>query len=149
MSMGTVLFAAMEALSAADKKDRQVAMTKLGDTIGFGIDDSGTHPTNGEWIVFSNGLQVCWNKDTRTTDSAVSNRWGATAGQMFYDSNNPITFPATFAAAPTVLLTPTRNAIGAMAHAANPSTTGCAVIVEYYFNANAVSFAWWAIGWAG
>lgn len=42
MGFGAVLFAAMDALSDADKKDREAAMVKLGDTIELQISPAGT-----------------------------------------------------------------------------------------------------------
>ncbi len=55
-----------------------------------GIVEEGSHPTNGEWITFSNGFQICMGAPTLS--SAINMAWGGT----FISGAATWTFPAAF-----------------------------------------------------
>lgn len=62
---------------------------------GAGIVEQGTN-SNGEYVIFSNGLQVCWNYRTNLSAiSSSSNLLGSTSGTSYF-TDNSLTFPAAF-----------------------------------------------------
>ena len=140
-ALGAIIFAAMDILTATQKKDREVAINTFGNAIV-------SHGTDayGSWVKFGNGFKVAWGVNSDATTTGVANRYGSTAGTMYYKTGSN-TFPGGgFSSAPVVIVNAINNAVGAVAHPSNIGTTSFTVIVESYANSNTITFNWIAIG---
>lgn len=113
---------------------------------GAGIVEQGSN-SKGEYVIFSNGLQVCWGSNTDTTASSTSNRYGSTSGVMYYASAT-YPFPSDFKGTPKMFANATNAAVGAIAHPSTVSASQFNVIVEFYQASTNINFDWIAIGWA-
>lgn len=80
------------------------------------IVESGSN-TNGNWIKYSDGTMICWNRVV-VTDQTISNAYGS-----LYQGVRAFTFPQTFISAPTGLCNEFKYGNGASWGTINGTTT--------------------------
>ncbi len=68
---------------------------------GAGIVEQGSN-SDGEYVIFSNGLQICFGADIDIAATGIQNRNIGTYGWSFYNGITAITFPKAFATKPVV-----------------------------------------------
>ena len=113
---------------------------------GAGIVEQGSN-ANGEYVIFSNGLQICWQTTTASLNATTSNsnQFGSTAGTMYF-SDNAMTFPKAYGTAPVVI--PNNSAGHPIAVAYSITTTGFTYRPWYNSSVSDVVGTYIAIGWA-
>jgi len=111
--------------------------------------EHGTHPTNGEWITFSNGLQICWGTISGNAASGIANYWGTASGMSYYWTGTR-TFAKAFASAPKVVgtITGSTSYTGAMSAVTITATNFVAYVGFRGLTTNPVTADYIAIGWA-
>lgn len=67
----------------------------------YALEDYGSN-ANGEYVIFSSGLQICWASLTGQTNATIRNVNIGTYGWSYYLDSHTWTFPKTFATAPKV-----------------------------------------------
>ena len=89
MGFGAVLFAAMDALSDADKKDREAAIVKLGDTIELQISPAGMIESFGGTSAPAGYLECDGAAVSRTGEAtlfaAIGTTWGVGDGSTTFN----------------------------------------------------------------
>lgn len=91
---------------------------------GSGIVEQGSN-TNGNYVVFSSGLQVCWGEDIELAGSrTISNQNVGTYGWSAYvNGGKSMTYPQAFAATPIIVSSSNATAFE-IAAPQSPSATG-------------------------
>ena len=75
--------------------------------------------TNGRWIRFSNGTQICWNSQNHGS-LALTLSWGSLYGRAVPSVNN---FPVSFTVTPTVIKSITSSSHTVIEATLNPAPT--------------------------
>lgn len=109
---------------------------------GAGIVEQGSN-SNGEYVWFSNGTQICWNSETGlNANVSKSGDFGSGAGAI-YRAGNTTTFPAAFISPPTIGMVPTNVLISSVGIV---TTTTFSLIVGFKSSITTATADWIAIG---